>query len=116
MTIVATSISEKALLATVLELGEAYGWMVYHVMDTFPAARVTARGFPDLTMIRPEGGTLLFIELKSEKGRLSPEQKRYRDALSNCEGCHYYLWRPSDLLDGTIEKHMKEGRCSNGTD
>lgn len=49
-----------------------------------------ATGYVDLTMARD--GRVIFAELKTEKGKLSPAQEEWRDAL---EGQEYYLWRPS---------------------
>ena len=40
----------------------------------------STRGWPDLTVILPDG-TVLFIELKTETGRLSALQKRIHEKL-----------------------------------
>jgi len=101
-------ISEKELLGTVLELCEAHGWRVFHVFDTFPAARVSSKGFPDLTMVKNR--CLLFVELKSEKGKLSQDQMAWMVELGNAAmgiDPHYYIWRPTELLDGTIERILE---------
>ena len=51
-------------------------------------------GFPDLVLVRPPD--VLFVELKSEKGRMTVNQKKWRRALSQCPGVGYYLWKPGD--------------------
>jgi len=40
------------------------------------------KGFPDIVAVHPERGLLLFIEVKSDKGKLSPEQKTWIAALA----------------------------------
>ena len=49
-------------------------------------------GFPDLVLVRER---VIFAELKSETGRLSPEQKTWGDKLFIAD-CEIYNWRPSD--------------------
>lgn len=39
------------------------------------------KGYPDITAVHPERGLLLFIEVKSDKGRLSSEQEAWITAL-----------------------------------
>lgn len=104
---ISDAISENELLATVIGLCEVRGLMVEHVFDTKVHARRSGKGFPDLTIANPKGGMILFVELKDEDGKLSPDQERWRDAVSNNIGCRWYLWRPSDLLNGTIEKLLE---------
>jgi hypothetical protein len=69
------------------------GWLVYHTHDS----RRSAPGFPDLAMTR--GGRLVLAELKTETGRLRPEQARWIEALSAVRGMEVYLWRPSQWVD-----------------
>lgn len=55
----------------------------------------TRAGVPDIALVFP-GGNAAFIELKTSKGRLSPEQKKFRDQ------CHenQILWELArSLLD-----------------
>jgi hypothetical protein len=77
---------------TVTEYATLRGWRVYHTHDS----RRSGAGFPDLTMVRT--GRIVFAELKSEKGRVRPEQQDWLDELAVC--CvEAYLWRPSDWPD-----------------
>ena len=85
-------VSEAAFQAAVVQLAKELGWHWHHAHDS----RRTEAGFPDLVLVR--GGALLFVELKADRGRLSPEQAVWRDALQAC-GAAWYLWRPSDWDD-----------------
>ncbi len=49
----------------------------------------------DLRMIRPP--RYLCVELKTEKGRLSEEQRATLLLLQACPALEVYVWRPSDL-------------------
>ncbi len=58
-------------------------------------------GWPDLTLIRRHDRRLLFAELKSEKGVLSPRQAEVLMLLRACD-LEVRLWHPSDLASGAI--------------
>ena len=83
-------ISEKGFQSQVLELARLSGWRCYHTFDS----RRSAAGFPDLCLVRRP--LVLFIELKSETGRLRPEQAAWLAVLRGCEGVEVRLWRPGD--------------------
>ncbi len=51
-------------------------------------------GFPDWVLVRD--GRLLFVELKSEKGKVEPEQIAWLAEINQCQGVGAHLWRPSD--------------------
>ena len=53
-------------------------------------ARGWSKGNPDLVVVHRTG--VFFIELKAPTGRLSPEQKVWRDRLI-AEGYNYFCWR-----------------------
>ena len=82
--------SEKQFQAQVVELARLSGFLVYHTFDS----RRSAAGFPDLVLVRPP--MVLFAELKSEGGRIRPEQREWLAALKDCESVAVRLWRPSD--------------------
>ncbi len=90
--------SEKDFQAQILDLARLAGFLVYHTHDS----RRSAPGFPDLVLVRPP--VVLFVELKSESGKLRPEQKAWLDALRACESVEAYLWRPGDWPE--IEKTL----------
>ena len=105
--------SEREFQNAVVEYAHLNGWLVHHgrAAQVREGKWVTPiqgdAGFPDLVMVRD--GWIVFVELKSEKGRLSKTQKRWRDdivwaigwgeykpATWHGSGTVYYLWRPSD--------------------
>ena|SRR5690242_18556003 len=61
-------------------------------------------GWPDSTII---GRRVLFRELKSECGRVTPEQAAVGRRLK-AAGENWRVWRPSDLLTGQIAKELTE--------
>jgi hypothetical protein len=93
-------VTEKELQAAVLKLAGYTGWLSYHTYDS----RRSTPGFPDLIMVR--WGRGLAVELKSSKGRATPEQLNWLALLSST-GWESYLWRPSDWIDGTIEAILR---------
>ena len=101
----AFTVSEADFLTAVRELAELRRWLVCHFHDSRREVRrrdgtrlfigdKEASGFPDLVLVRPPD--VLFAELKSEKGRLTPNQRNWQEALSECPGVRYFLWRPRD--------------------
>lgn len=88
-------LSEEDLQTRILQAATLYGWRAAH----FRPAR-TAKGwrtpmsgdpgFPDLVLAR--AGVLIVPELKSRRGRTSPDQDLWLEAL----GDHARLWRPAD--------------------
>jgi len=81
--------SEKELQAAVIELCKLFGWAYYHTYNS----RRSVAGFPDLVLVRDR---ILFVELKSEKGRLTMEQQQWADDISEAGG-QWLLVRPADL-------------------
>lgn len=61
-------------------------------------------GWPDSVIV---GRRVLFRELKSEFGKLSPAQVKV-SYLLKAAGASWKIWRPSDLLDGTIARELTE--------
>lgn len=84
------TIPEKQFLNQIIKLADIRGWLVYHTHDS----RRSQAGFPDLVMVR--GGRIIFAEIKSEKGRTSPEQKVWIKYLRTAKRKDVFLWRPSD--------------------
>lgn len=89
------AISEAAFRRQVVELAHLYGWLVYYVPDS---RRVTSAGYPDLTLTKYKGGNkrVIFAELKTDAGRVRPEQAVWVSAL-NAAGQTAVLWRPRDI-------------------
>jgi VRR-NUC domain len=82
-------VTEKQFMAAVVEMAQMLGWLSYHTHDS----RRSEAGFPDIVCVRRD--RVLFIELKTEKGRLSEEQERWLSALG-LAGADVHCWRPSD--------------------
>ena len=114
-------ITEKDFQATVIDLARTYGWFVYHQVDMgfqdpttgkWKHSRRIGPGFPDLVLVHPKWGQLIFAELKAEKGKIKPHQQEWLDALptarSKDKPGHTHMvavWRPSDLDD--IERILR---------
>lgn len=86
------AISEKDWQLQVLELAGLYGWMTYHTYDS----RRSNPGWPDLVLCRPQTGELIYVELKTDRGRVSSAQKLWLEALEAC-GQEVHVWRPRDF-------------------
>lgn len=100
----AKAMTEAELTASLVALAEALGWTFrYHTHDS----RRSPAGFPDEVLVHPRQRRLVFAELKRQKGRVSPAQREWLDALE-LAGAEAYLWRPADLLDGTIGRILRE--------
>ena len=88
----APGLSEKAWQAQVIDLATLYRWHHFHVFDS----RRSAAGWPDLTLVRPP--ELLFAELKTDRGRLTRDQRLWIEWLLSC-GQEVHVWRPRDFAD-----------------
>lgn len=96
----ATRVSEREFMATVIAYARAKGWLVYHPWRSDHSEA----GFPDLTLVHPATGRVVFAELKAERGKLTAAQERWRDAILACPGASWHLWRSSDWDE--IEKEL----------
>ena len=86
------SLSEKRFQQQVIDLAHLAGWLVYHTYDS----RRSAPGYPDLALCHEARGQYLLAELKSDRGRLSPAQQRWIQALQRA-GIECHIWRPGDF-------------------
>lgn len=73
----------------------------YHVRNSIGSER----GWPDWVIIGPGG--IRYRELKSEAGTLSVDQRKVGAMLTRA-GANWAVWRPRDLLNGTIERQLRE--------
>ena len=84
------AMSEADFQKQVVAFAEALGWHVYHTHDS----RRSNPGWPDLAMVRRH--RLLLWELKTEKGRVTPEQRDFLERLQGVAVVEVDLRRPSD--------------------
>lgn len=83
------AISERDFARSVTDAAKLLGWRVqYHWSE-----RHSPAGWPDLSLVRD--GRLIFAELKSERGRLSPAQISWLAELRKTKA-EIYIWRPSN--------------------
>lgn len=89
-----TPMTEAQLQSAVMDLAKLSGYeLCYHVHDS----RRSQPGFPDLVLASTSRKRLLFRELKTNAGRLSPAQA----------DCLVVLWRPIDLRSGRIANELR---------
>lgn len=93
---------EAEFQSAVIEAAQWHGWIVHHTRNVQIRPGVWStllqgnRGFPDLVLSRRAQGDLVFAELKSARGRLSPEQELWLATLT-AAGAEAYCWRPVDM-------------------
>lgn len=99
------AISEKEFQEQVRGLARLLGWHVYHPHDS----RRSPHGYPDLTMVHAGLRSVVWAELKAERGRLTADQQVWLYSLAQCrdEFVGVFVWRPSDF--DTIEDVLREG-------
>ena len=108
-------ILEKDFQLDVREIAEGYGWEVWTTLRS----KGSPHGEPDLRLCRPP--LYLTVELKADKGVLSPRQKIAKGLLEQCPGVEYYLWRPRDIDEvhrvlgpftpDICQCHIQNGNC-----
>lgn len=94
------SITEKQLREQIRDLTKIYGWRMAFTQFSM----MSPKGFPDLCLVRPP--RLIFAELKSEKGKTSPDQDLWLadlraaspDGHDGTQFFEVYLWRPHDIV------------------
>lgn len=96
-------LSESQFQQQVIDLAKLHGYtLIYHTHDS----RRSQPGFPDLVLISEHRGRALFRELKTETGRVSPDQFSWISGMLMAK-LNVGVWRPSDLKSGRIIKDLK---------
>lgn len=86
--------TEKQLQKKCEDYLKANGLIYLHIQNNPHAQRFRAaankrlKGFPDFVIFQ-DFGTTIFIELKTEEGIQSPEQKEYQKKLESLD--HFYF-------------------------
>ena len=84
-------LTEAQFQRRVVDFARVLGWGVYHTFDS----RKSEPGFPDLVAVHPAQRRILYVELKSARGRLSLAQRQWLDKLARA-GAETAMWRPAD--------------------
>lgn len=95
----ARAMTEAELQSNVMDLCKVLRLLVYHTHDS----RKSPAGFPDLVIA---GRRLIMRELKTERGKLTPDQERWLAALRYA-GIDADVWRPSDWLAGNVTRQLQ---------
>jgi hypothetical protein len=109
--------SEDDLLRTVLDMARLFGLRTAHFRPAqsksgnwITAVAGDGKGYPDLTIVGHGG--VMFRELKSDRGTLSPDQRVWLVALEQARA-DVGVWRPVDLRSGRIERELRALRSAN---
>ena len=78
------------------------GWFVWHNLQSLGSYR----GLADLTAVK--NGIVMFIEVKTSRGRLTQHQKRFRDHLTRAGG-RYIVARSIDDVEDVISVLSRRG-------
>ncbi|HLI51905.1 MAG TPA: VRR-NUC domain-containing protein [Thermomicrobiaceae bacterium] len=106
------TMTESQLQDAIAECARMLGYLVAHFRPARTATgwrtatQYDATGFPDLVLVSDGQHRLLFVECKRERGRLSGEQAFWCTMLA-AAGQEFYVWRPADWLDGTVETVLR---------
>ena len=106
-------LTEEQWQSQVIDLARLNGFRCAHFRparkaDGSWATPVAAdgKGFPDLELARP--GDLIFAELKTERGRVSPDQVAWLEQL-RLAGAEAYIWKPSDFEE--VSRRLSRRGC-----
>lgn len=108
--------TERELQTSVIQCARLFGWRVAHFRPAQTKrgwrtpVEADGAGFPDLVLIRD--GRLLFVELKSDTGKISGDQQAWLDALERVAAADLFdhvevhVWRPADWMTGRVERTL----------
>ena len=102
----AAAMTEAELQERVIRAARLLGWRHYHPPDNRPGGRAgrvqrVVPGFPDLVLVHATQRRILYRELKTQTGRVSPDQREWHADLE-IAGADVAVWRPLDLLEERI--------------
>ena len=84
-------LTEAQFAKQVIKLATLYDW---HIYRTWLSIR-SPSGYPDLTLVRER---VIWAELKSDKGKVTPAQEQWIEWLRGA-GAEVYVWKPSAMDD-----------------
>lgn len=123
-------LTERDFQRQVVELAHLMGWEDFHVRagrtaDSWrvPGSGTMAAGWPDLVLVHPKRGRLIFAELKAHNGKLTPAQQRVLPVLNTLSGewgtpdsratisIEVVIWRPEDweLIELALSRDSRNG-------
>jgi hypothetical protein len=94
---------EGVLLGRVRQCALANGFLFYHTYSS----RKSDVGYVDCTIAKP-GHPLYLWELKAQDGKLTLEQQRWQEFLSQTSGTHVAVYRPDQwaLIEHLLTKRQ----------
>jgi hypothetical protein len=99
-------ISEAEFQRAVVKVAKLYGWLVDHTPPMRNAGGDIytggLTGKTDLVLFSLDGKGIVYAELKTQKGKVSPSQAIFRNVVM-LNGGEYFLWRPADM-DAIVER------------
>ena len=110
--LLASEMSEADLQDCVIAMAKSLGWRVHaeraaiNQRGKWSTPIQGDEGYPDLTLTNET--RLLFVELKSENGKLTPGQEEWIRLLRSSHVKSFvYVWRPSQWFSGEIERILR---------
>jgi hypothetical protein len=94
------TVTESQLQDAVIGLCKLFGIAWYHPYFS----RRSVPGWPDLALCGVRG--FMLRELKTEKGRVTPDQQRWGHLLRQA-GQSWDVWRPADLHGGRVQAELE---------
>lgn len=108
------AISERELQDAVADVARTLGWRVFHSRPARTSkgwrtpVQYDGKGYVDLTLVHEGRGRLIFAELKSDKGRTTPEQDAWLAGLERVaetvpDVVSVHVWTPADWPTAIVE-------------
>lgn len=98
------TISERELQDAVVETARLFAFRAFHARPAQTSkgwrtpVQYDGKGFVDLVLVGSD--RILFVELKSDKGKVSVEQQQWLDGLGAvaavCDQVEVHVWTPQD--------------------
>lgn len=85
--------TERDYQDLIISAAKTFGWTCYHTY----LSRRSEPGFPDLCLVKPP--TLIFLEVKTEHGRVGPRQAHWIAILGAVPGVIARIVRPSQFSE-----------------
>ena len=85
------TISEKDFQNQIIKLATICGWKVHRNWTEMHSPK----GWPDIVAARLS--RLIIAELKSDKGKVTPEQQEWLDLLYGTGKVEVFVWRPNNF-------------------